>query len=526
MTARALAVGALLALAAGCSRTESPPAPVAATRAPRVADRGAAADRCLEREAATEGADPERALDAYRAALAADPGLACVAYRIARFPDHGEVPPDERRRAIAGADGASLLEPARQVLGGWAARLEGRADAALEAWEMAASLAPGDLDPASALGEHLWHATRVEEALPWLLRASALDPGFQRHAPHLLEALPLLDRGDEALALARRAVELAPGSERNRRLLASMLVGAAAYREALQEVSRVASAHRDEPALTVRMLLGVLVPAGRLEEAETITRALAAGPERDRLLAEVLVRQGRVREALALAGPGSALDLEEARAVTARSRVVWHGALGERPEAASAARALERSERAGDVLVAGLALADAGAVEEAARLASRASELGARSSCPGDDWARCDPRGLGTLSAVLRFRSGPASARAAALAELAALGRSRLDLATCWHGALAAEAGRDAEAVEALRRCSRSAAGQDAVMGPRARFLAARSLARLGRPDDAREELAPVTAAWKHADRDLRCAREAMALAARLAPAVPAGAPP
>lgn len=144
-----------------------------------------------------------------------------------------------------------------------------------------------------------------------------------------------------------------------------------------------------------------------------------------------------------------------------------------------------------------------------------------------------DPRRLGELvgeleqgsTFTLRYLRALSAHRAGdgarALAELRALDGNTVSFVPYFHGLVAAEAGLDEEAVEAFRRFERPTYwASDPFEAPwllaRARLLAARSLDRLGRRDEARRVLDLQLARWRRADPDLTLLAELKALRAAL----------
>ncbi len=95
-----------------------------------------------------------------------------------------------------------------------------------------------------------------------------------------------------------------------------------------------------------------------------------------------------------------------------------------------------------------------------------------------------------------------------ALSALRALDRGGTSFVPYFHGLVAADAGLDAEAVEAFRRFVEPAfAAEEAYPAPwlqaRARYLCARSLHRLGRDQEARQLVDLQLDRWKDADPEL-----------------------
>ena len=83
-------------------------------------------------------------------------------------------------------------------------------------------------------------------------------------------------------------------------------------------------------------------------------------------------------------------------------------------------------------------------------------------------------------------------------------------------GEALAEAGRDAEAADALRRFRAFPVSYPTWLEPRSRYYLARSLERLGDRDGARDAIRPLVGLWNRAAADQPLLGEARLLAARL----------
>ena len=130
-------------------------------------------------------------------------------------------------------DGAEKLEAARKagaqsvallLLLGDAYRQGGRAEAALEAFTVAARENPASADARARLGRELSRNGAYEKALPELAEAAKLDPRSAEIQLDYGRALESLGRLDEAEAAYRRAVKLAPNLPRGHYDLGRLLV--------------------------------------------------------------------------------------------------------------------------------------------------------------------------------------------------------------------------------------------------------------------------------------------------------------
>jgi tetratricopeptide (TPR) repeat protein len=83
-------------------------------------------------------------------------------------------------------------------------------------------------------------------------------------------------------------------------------------------------------------------------------------------------------------------------------------------------------------------------------------------------------------------------------------------------GEALAEAGRDAEAVESLRRFLAMPSTTPSWLEPKARFLLARCLERLGKREEARSELEALMVLWREASVDQPLLEDARQMVERL----------
>jgi predicted Zn-dependent protease len=122
--------------------------------------------------------------------------------------------------------------------------------------------------------------------------------------------------------------------------------------------------------------------------------------------------------------------------------------------------------------------------------------------------------------AVVRWRSGDAVGAVGSLREVVAVSPLSTDPnippPLLLLGEALADAGRDAEAVEVLRRYRDTPAMYPTWFWPRSEWLMARSLERVGQREAARETLSRVLQLWGAADASQPGLAEARELAARL----------
>jgi eukaryotic-like serine/threonine-protein kinase len=315
---------------------------------------------------------------------------------------------------------------------------------------------------------------------------------------------------EDALPALERTVRLAPDWD----ILRFEQVGALAYLGRAREAVQLAEATaRQRGTPTARAVVGVArLMTGDVERGITALRASGAEDSLSKaFLAEGLAAQGKVDEALEAVAPFDDFTAETTRAIV----LAYAGRKRE-----GLAHLDVASRRPGAEIGAATAayLAAAGDVEKARKLASQDSFFtanhGVMLALIGDDHSLSEHLAqMGTeptlytrlLRGVSAYRAGD---RKAALAELRAIDKGTTSLVPYFHGLTAAEAGLDEEALDAFRRFERPAfLGSEGYQVPwflaRARLLMARSLERLGKPDEARKILDLQLARWKDADPDL-----------------------
>jgi tetratricopeptide (TPR) repeat protein len=226
--------------------------------------------------------------------------------------------------------------------------------------------------------------------------------------------------------------------------------------------------------------------------------------------AEILVYQGRYREALAvLDSMPEEAALPERAGIPARFRTAIFASMGSADLAWNASRKLVESSGGVDLVPVDLALArDRDHAAEAARLL-----------VPGS-------RQLGFYQAVAAWRAGRLDEAASRLQAISK-GKYAPDRAqaTALLGELEAGRGRDAPAIENLEHYRTSGARQSgaraALLLPRTLLLLAQAYERTGDQVRARERVDELLRMWKGADLDLAPLREARSLQARLKDAPP-----
>lgn len=96
---------------------------------------------------------------------------------------------------------------------GWALSWQGRVDAAIEECERAIAVDPDFGNPYNDIGAYLIELGRLDEAIPWLERATRAKRYEPRHFPHLNLARVYAAQRQVTRALheLERALELNPG---------------------------------------------------------------------------------------------------------------------------------------------------------------------------------------------------------------------------------------------------------------------------------------------------------------------------
>jgi tetratricopeptide (TPR) repeat protein len=354
-------------------------------------------------------------------------------------------------------------------------------------------------------GDLFLHGGSPAEGLPFFERAAALDPSWEPAQMHVMDALAQLGRADE---LARRAAEWvarAPTAAAYRSLALAHQLGG--RRDDAVDAARRALA-LDGTGYSRAVLAESLLLADRPAEAEALLRPFL-GAQRstfDRVIAiggltAALARQGRRREALELA----ATFPEGADPAYGPARLMQIELLLGDPDAAQLAREVR-------------ALAETMKGEKRRGVAVMLAMLGDREGALANPDVLQAGHTRTQVDAALAWRAGEAARALEPLRAAVREGVTQEDGPTLWllaHAAL--DAGHPAEAVAAVDRLRTTGGGLWRTWGwPRALYLRAVALERLGDRAGARETVGRLLELWRRADPDLPYLAEARALDARL----------
>ncbi|HEY6004056.1 MAG TPA: protein kinase family protein, partial [Anaeromyxobacter sp.] len=443
--------------------------------------------------------------DHYRRAVALDPTLAVAHYQLAVWTRRFGGTLAEQRSAIARAvrhrDRAPPL--GQLLIRAFAAHLRGRDAEALAVFREAMERFPEDPRAFYEMGDLLRHQDELELSIPCFERAIALDPQPGWAPGQLAEALGALGRIDALRAWMRRWAEAPSPVTLHALAIGHGWLGDAAASEAAAQRGLGLGAG----LVAQQDLLGAIVFQGRYAEAEAPARAFAEpGSPVRRIgfyaLAGLEAYRGRRRaglahlDALARAVPEVARDAN------------YHGVradylLGDgdpAPVRAESEALLDIDPRAAAELAPALAwLGDREGAERLAPHLPRGSIL-ARAHEALAAWnAGARERALGLLRSACA--ESPMSVwRLAPLYLLADL---------------AARAGLDAEAIDAIERCERLYVPRmmwRSWTHPRGLVLLARLRSRMGDAAGAREALLRFFAEWSEADAADPLLAEARAL--------------
>jgi hypothetical protein len=328
------------------------------------------------------------------------------------------------------------------------------------------------------------------------------------------------------MPLFAQALKIAPEWGYLRGQQVTILARAGRAKEALA-LADAAARRRATPGVGISVGLAHYYAGDAAAGVAALRASGSDAPQLRLFLAPGLAAQGKVEEALAALAP-----LQDQKGDRARAQV--HAYAG-RLRAGLAAMESAARRPGADVSftwqAAAAYLAAAGDLEAARTAAARGDFF-----TVVDAWVLPvigDERRLGAILPELAPEKLPEGRlvralevrrkgdRARALAELRDLDRGGATFVPYFHGLLAAESGRDEEAVAAFRRFEVPVlSGFDAYAAPwllaRARYLMGRSLDRLGRRDEARAVLDLQLGRWKDADADLPLLAEMKALRASL----------
>lgn len=471
----------------------------------------------LGQQLANETFDVPAAIAEYKAALAADPDFALPHLEMAILADWHDAPDEDAHSHMEAAArvAEALPDKERRLVLGYKAFVEHRYAEATRILDALALDYPLDKQVLYVAGESFWHGDTpagFARAASLFRAALELDPSYLVAYIHLFQWLDRFGPKGEALARAEQAVRFRPSTEAQA-MVARALGASDRWPDALTAARRAVAGSGGEHFEAAYALAEVLFGTGdRVEAERALRRWLAPGvsPGPRRVAAEVLgpllAMQGRAREGrdvfLTVIGEnaGGQYDAWDAS-------LLAHLALaGGDVEGARGSLEVHPLPPPGKDLNAdrkAWLLAWVGRVEEAR---ARAQFL-----APGSLSER-------QFAAVQALRERRQEEAIEILGELSR--RTPAVEPQFLLGVALADAGRHAEAVQAFEvLCSLHAVYAPAplyVFQPWASVLAAESLSRLGRHDEARARLTVLLAAWSGADPDLPLLAQARGLERRL----------
>ena len=445
-------------------------------------------------------------------ALRDDSRFALAYYQLAVWSErHGGTRTDQEAATEAAVRYIDRVPPKEQMLiRAWKAHFDGKDGEALAVLKQLVHEYPRDPESVWEAGDLLYHRSEFEEAVPYFERLLTLDSAHGWGLEHLVHSLGALRRREDLRAHVATWSSVAQGPTILHALSAAHAwlgdypaAAAAALREG--EVGGGLSAQED--------LLFTGIVAGEYRQVEAsigqlATRGSPAPAIGYWALAALDAYQGRRRQGLARFD-AMVRDLgDEAVDTLFLSFKAYYLAGDGRPGPVweEVRKLLETDPRAAAPHA--VTLAYLGDLEHAAEVAAHLR--------PGS------PRRQ-AYDAVVLWQRGERTEALRRLREIAARSPFDADLAIApayLHGELAARSGADDEAVEALRQFRslfipimmwRSWAY------PRSLYLSAVSLERLGRRDEALEQVERLRGDWRGADPELPLLKEARALHARLA---------
>ncbi len=472
----------------------------------------------LGQQYANETFDIPAAMAEYRAAIAADPGFAMPHLEMAILAGWHDAPDEDQRTHMAAAsrDAGRLPDKERRLVLGYTAFVEHRFHEATRILDALALDYPLDKQVLYLAGEAYWHGDTpagFARAASLFRAALDLDPAYLVAYIHLFEWLDRFGPKGEALVRAERAAKFRPSAE-GQAMVARAYGASDRWPEAIAAARNATSLSGGEHFESAYAHAEVLFGSGDRSEAErSLRRWLGPGasPGHRRVAAEVLAPQlalqGRAREAREVFLAVTPVDAGHQYEAWDAEMLANLALTGANPAAARRSLETRRLPPAGEDLIAdqmAWLVAWLGLEDQAA---TRAQLL-----TPGSISER-------QYAAVHALRQGRNTDAAEILADIA---RRSPDVEPQFLLGLALSgAGRPAEALQAFEAvCARHpifARASVYVFRPWADLLAAESLARLGRREEARARVRAWLASWSDADPGLPLLAQARDLEGRLA---------
>jgi tetratricopeptide (TPR) repeat protein len=471
----------------------------------------------LGQQFANETFDIQAAIAEYKGALKADPDFAMPHVEMAILAGWHDAPDEDPRAHMQAAvrQAGRLPDKERRLVLGYQAFVEHRHAEAARVLDALALDYPLDKEVLYVAGEAFWHGDTpagFARGAALFRAALDLDPAYLVACIHLFAWLDRFGPREEALARAERAAKLRP-SPAAQTMVARALGAVGRWPDAVSAVRNAASVsgghHFESSSAQAELLFG----AGRHAEAEAELRQwlrpeAEAGQRRvaAEILSTLLAAQGRGREArkvfAAVAGAGAGQQYDTWDTIQMAHLALAGG------NVEGARRVLK--ERG---------LPEPGKDLEADRKAWFVTWLGELE----EGKARAQALPPGSLSerqhaGALALAEGRHAEAADLLAEVTR--RTPAVEPGFLLGLALLGAGRDAEALQAFETVRSLhliyAPATLASIQPWADVLAAESLARLGRRDEAKARVSAWLAAWKGADPGLPLVVQARNLERRL----------
>jgi len=446
----------------------------------------------------------EPCLASMEKATALDPGFALAHLQVAVFRFFAGRPLALQQEAVREAQRHAIRMPPhdRGRLDGWAAYLQGRDEEAKRLLREAARASPGDKLAWYLAGEVPYHRDEFPEALPLFERAYQLDPNLFDAAQHLILLKGVAGDFEGVRAMARElSAEGKGGAALAAACYARLWVDPASAVETCQRARRGAASETIDGALAI-----ALHHVGRRDELPALLKAME---ERWKNGPHGFAWYMR----LWLMG-------QEGRWTEVERMAVAEGDPDDPWFHVEHAELLAGAGDPGGVSKAGMRVLEINRLM-ASSIAVHLAYLGdhQRAAAMEHYLPAGSPR-VEAYRALVRWRSGDLPGAIEDLRTLAAKAPLSADPAIppplYLLGEALSEAGRDAEAVDALRRFSRLPLTYPSWCLPRSRWFMARSMERLGDHDGARQALSPLLALWTQASTEQPYLQEARALGARL----------